>query len=361
MGLKNGSIVEMPYKADGTGKPNVVMTSHCDGEVWGLDVVDISGKGDLRIITSADDNRILAYNVKEHKSLAEGQVSEPPKKKGKAGGYKGGASSMSSQAPPCQSRCVAYSAALKHLAVAGNTGIVTIRTVDFAKVDAREAGSLDVIHKKDLFKAVKKAEWIEAMVYSPDNKYLAVGSHDNTIYLLDTKSYSDKKMTKLTGHSSFITSIDWALDSSYIRTVCGAYELLFFNIGSKKRDPKGASGTTGTDWADQTCKLGWNVQGIFPSGTDGSHINSVAMSKDQKLLASGDDYGLVCTYRNPLLEGHASNKYRAHSEFVTTVKFSDDNKYLFSVGGQDHRIKLLFNGKRPSDSQSLTLLYQFVN
>jgi len=72
MGLKNGSIVEMEYKADGSGKPNVIMTSHCDGEVWGLDVVDISGKGDLRIITSADDNRILAYDVKAHKALAEG-------------------------------------------------------------------------------------------------------------------------------------------------------------------------------------------------------------------------------------------------------------------------------------------------
>jgi len=258
MGLKNGSLVEMPWKADGSGKPNVIMTSHCDGEVWGLDVVDVTGKGDLRIITSADDNRILTYNVKEHKALAEGTVATASKKKAK-GGYKGGASSMSSQPPECQSRCVAYNASLKHLAVAGNTGIVTIRNVDWAKVEAREAGSLDVMHKKDLFKAVKKAEWIEAMVYSPCSKYLAVGSHDNVIYLLDTKAYSDKKMTKLTGHSSFITSIDWALDSSYIRTNCGAYELLFFNIGSKKRDPKGASLTTTTDWADQTCKLGWNV------------------------------------------------------------------------------------------------------
>lgn len=73
------------------------------------------------------------------------------------------------------------------MAVSNNLGIVTIREVDWAKVDAREAGSLDNIKKKDLFKAVKKAEWIEAMVYSPDNKYLAVGSHDNMIYILDTK------------------------------------------------------------------------------------------------------------------------------------------------------------------------------
>jgi WD40 repeat protein len=331
LGLKNGSIVEMPYTADGKAKVNVVMTSHCDGEVWGLDVVDIDDKGDLRVITSADDNRILTYKPKEHLPLAEGKVSDPPKKKPKAG-YRGGASSMSSQPAECQSRAVAYDKTLKHLAVAGNTGLVTIREIDWAKVDAREPGSLDKIKYK-LFKDVKKAEWIEAMVYSPDSKNLAVGSHDNMIYIVDTKSY--KKVTKLTGHSSFITSLDWSVDGSYIRSNCGAYELLFFNITNKKRDPSGASNTIETIWADQTCKLGWNVQGIFPSGCDGSHINSVAMSKDGKLIASGDDYGLVCLYRNPLLEGHASSKYRGHSEFVTSVKFSPDNQYLWSTGGQD--------------------------
>ena len=37
------------------------MTSHCDGEVWGLEIVTLDD-GSLRILTSADDNRILAYN-----------------------------------------------------------------------------------------------------------------------------------------------------------------------------------------------------------------------------------------------------------------------------------------------------------
>lgn len=171
------------------------------------------------------------------------------------------------------------------------------------------------------------------MVYSPGSKYLVIGSHDDQIYLYDTKTY--KKPTKLSGHSSFITAIDWAIDSSYIRSVCGAYELLFFNIQTKKRDPSGASNTVGTVWADQTCKLGWNVQGIFPPGCDGSHINSCAMTKDQTMIASGDDYGLVCTYNNPCLDKHASGKYRGHSEHVTRVRFSDDSKYIMSTGGQD--------------------------
>ena len=96
LGLKNGSLMEIEWTADGKAKPNVIMTSHCDGEVWGLDFVDLDGKGDYRIITSADDNRILAYDPKKHKALAEGKVMEAKKKKKDKGGYKGGASSMSS-------------------------------------------------------------------------------------------------------------------------------------------------------------------------------------------------------------------------------------------------------------------------
>ena len=36
LGLKNGSIVEMPMSDDGNTLQTTIMSSHCDGEVWGL-------------------------------------------------------------------------------------------------------------------------------------------------------------------------------------------------------------------------------------------------------------------------------------------------------------------------------------
>jgi len=153
-----------------------------------------------------------------------------------------------------------------------------------------------------------------------------------------TKDYA--KSYSLKGHSSFITAFDWSQDSKYLRSVCGAYELLFWDLNKLKdkkgcRDPSGASNTQKTIWSAQACKLGWSVQGIFPTGCDGSHINTVAMSSNSKLICTGDDYGLVTLFRNPCLAKHQGQAYRGHSEHVTAVEFSDDDAFILSTGGQD--------------------------
>ena len=171
----------MPLAQDGTEKKQVIMTSHCDGEVWGLCVITLDDKS-IRCITSADDNRLLAYNAHDHVALTEGKIMAPPAKKEKDDGkFKGGASSMSEQPSQCQSRAIAYCHKLKHLAVANNTGIVTIRLIDWKKVDSKEKGALDDVKfttkcQKDEKKA--RSSWIEMMVYSPCSNFLAVGSHD---------------------------------------------------------------------------------------------------------------------------------------------------------------------------------------
>jgi WD40 repeat protein len=91
-------------------------------------------------------------------------------------------------------------------------------------------GSLTVIKKDGTVVACKKdaREWIEVLHYSPDCSKLAVGSHDNNIYIYETETYN--MIGKLTKHNSFITCFDWSKDGTYIRSVCGAYELLFFKI-----------------------------------------------------------------------------------------------------------------------------------
>ena len=119
----------------------------------------------MRLITTADDNRILTYDVKQHKALAEGLVSAPSAKKKPKKPKRGGASSMSSQPAECQSRCVAYCVEKGHMAVSNNVGIVTIREVDWQLIDEGDSIGINSV-KCTLFKKVKNAEWIECMSYS---------------------------------------------------------------------------------------------------------------------------------------------------------------------------------------------------
>lgn len=175
------------------------------------------------------------------------------------------------------------------------------------------------------------------MQYSPNSDRLAVGSHDNNIYVYSVdNTYS--KFAVLNKHQSFITSLDWSMDGDYIRSVCGAYELLFYKVPEKKQDPSGASNTVDTEWATMSCKLGWSVQGIFPPGTDGSHINGVDESNKKDLIATADDYGLVSIFNNPVLEDHKCRSFRGHSEHVVRVKFMMEDEYIISAGGYDKTI-----------------------
>jgi len=160
------------------------------------------------------------------------------------------------------------------------------------------------------------------MAYSPSGDRLAIGSHDNLIYLYQ-KAAQYEYLSILKGHSSFISCLDWSLDGEVIRSNCGAYELLFFNTKTTTRLTP--SDTTSKEWHTETCKFGWNVEGIYPSGTDGTHINGVDMTKNKDLIATGDDYGLLNFYRNPARPEHLARSYRGHSEHVTRVKFMCDD------------------------------------
>ncbi len=309
VGMRSGSIFHVDVASE-TKKE--IMQSHCEGEVWGVCAIN-----DTTIATSADDNQVKVWDVSKRECVQTGKVSDKTSKS-----KKGGASTLSDYPPSKCSRALAYNPVTSDIAVAHNDGTVSIRS-------GSDVGTI----KKEL---LDSEEWVEIMEYSPDGTKLAVGSHDNNIYIYDATSY--EKLGILKGHNSFITCVDWSKDSTYIRSVCGAYELLFFKTDKYEQDTAGASNTKETEWATGHAKFGWLVEGIFPSGEDGSHINYVDFSKDGNLIACGDDFGLVQLFRNPCRFGHKPSSLRGHSEHVVKVMFHANDAYLISIGGYDQTV-----------------------
>lgn len=180
-------------------------------------------------------------------------------------------------------------------------------------------------------------EAIDSIKFSPDGRFLAIGSHDNYIYVyqVDDEYKKYNRIGRCMGHSSFITHLDWSEDSTYIQTNSGDYEILYWNAGVC-RQVSNMSIARDIKWASQTCTLGFSVLGIWPENADGSDVNTCSRAHNQKLVATGDDFGKVNIYSYPACQPKSPHhSYGGHSSHVTNVDFIPDDTRLVSLGGRD--------------------------
>jgi len=292
------------------------MQSHYDGEVWGLDMID----GGKQILTSGDDNRIMLINTESMTVERTGKV-EGPEGSDYSKMPKSTASSMGIYSADKQSRAIAHSKKHSHVANSNNYGEITVR--DFNDFE------------KTITTLKEPKEWSEALRYSPCEKYLACGSHDNALYIYEISEEGEYSLySTCTRNSSFITSLDWSKDSLMIQTNSGSHEKLYYNVAEKKSAPSCGP----AEWATMTSRLSWNTAGAYPEGCgDMTHINSVW--EQDNLLLSGDDWGLINVFNAPCMDHtHKSRSYAGHSAFITRICANEDASKLFSLGGNDQTI-----------------------
>ncbi|KAK0137169.1 Echinoderm microtubule-associated protein-like 1 [Merluccius polli] len=183
-------------------------------------------------------------------------------------------------------------------------------------------------------------EIISNIKYSPDGNYLAVGSHDNFVYIYGVTENGRKysRAGKCSGHSSFVTHLDWSQDSHYLVTNSGDYEILFWEAPSGKHVTS-MDTVRNVEWATYTCPLGFSTFGVWPDGADGTDVNAVCKSHSSSLLASADDFGKVHLFTFPCAQPRApSHMYGGHSSHVTNIAFLHDDSHLISTGGKDTSI-----------------------
>lgn len=131
------------------------------------------------------------------------------------------------------------------------------------------------------------------------------------------------------------------MDSQNIHTNDLSYEVLYYSAINGQQNLGGATAFKDEFWATYTVPLGWPSQGIWPPRADGSDVNAVDRSNTfhpdgYQLIASGDDFSKVKIFRYPSSEeGSQGLVGKGHSSHVTNVKFSSDDQYLYSTGGND--------------------------
>ncbi|XP_056298181.1 echinoderm microtubule-associated protein-like 3 isoform X2 [Pseudoliparis swirei] len=197
---------------------------------------------------------------------------------------------------------------------------------------------LDLQTREVVSESVDGNEQLSVMRYSPDGSFLAVGSHDNFIYIYSV-SDSGRRYTrfgKCNGHSSFITHLDWAKDGNYVMSNSGDYEILYWDIVAGCKLLRNRFESKDREWASYTCVLGFHVMGVWLEGSDGTDINALCRSHSERLVAVADDFCKVHLFQYPCPKPKApSHKYEGHGSHVTNVCFTHSDSHLLSMGGKD--------------------------
>uniref|UniRef100_A0A8D3DY88 EMAP like 3 n=1 Tax=Scophthalmus maximus TaxID=52904 RepID=A0A8D3DY88_SCOMX len=197
---------------------------------------------------------------------------------------------------------------------------------------------LDLLTMEVVSESIDGNEQLSVMRYSPDGSFLAVGSHDNFIYIYNVtesgRRYS--RFGKCNGHSSFITHLDWSKDGKYIMSNSGDYEILYWDIAAGCKLLRNRFESKDREWASYTCVLGFHVMGVWLEGSDGTDINALCRSHSERMVAVADDFCKVHLFQYPCPKPKApSHKYEGHGSHVTNVCFTHSDSHLLSMGGKD--------------------------
>lgn len=212
---------------------------------------------------------------------------------------------------------------------------------------------LDLLTREVVSEFVDGNEQHSVMRYSPDGSFLAVGSHDNFIYIYSVSENGRRysRFGKCNGHSSFITHLDWSQDGKYIMSNSGDYEILYWDIAGGCKLLRNRYESKDREWASYTCVLGFHVMGVWLEGSDGTDINALCRSHSEKVVAVADDFCKVHLFQYPCPKPKApSRKYEGHGSHVTNVCFTYSDSHLVSMGGKDTCI-LQWKVQRVGDSR----------
>jgi len=202
------------------------------------------------------------------------------------------------------------------------------------------------------------SDWIAALAWSPDEKYIASASYDKTVQVWEPSTGKLKNL--YTHHTSFWTgsrvhSLAWSPDSSCIASGGDDKTVRIWKIGT--REPL----ATYYDHRDSVLAVAWSPDGkyiasassittfVWDADTKKTLLNfggftrpvqAVAWSPDSKFLAIGGWNDTVYVHDCSLRKTTQSAiTYREHSDFVQSLAWSPDGIRIASASN-DKTVKL---------------------
>lgn len=246
-------------------------------------------------------------------------------------------------------RAIGLEAGYNIIAAGHVSGIVTVHLMSCAKGKTSssksipfERGANDSAIMYSLTEIARRrdsSEELSVVAFSPTNTYLAAATHDNHIDIYTCKyhpvssvvigldstsspaSMTLKPFKRLRGHSSYLRSLDWSLDSTLIRSCCGAHEVLFWDVSKGTQMLSSGDCLEGdTVWGTCTVVHDFGVMGVWGAGAGGmkgTDINAVDAIRVESsgeagvgvgVCVTGDDKGRLNLFNWPCIVEGAPSK-----------------------------------------------------
>jgi WD40 repeat protein/tRNA A-37 threonylcarbamoyl transferase component Bud32 len=187
--------------------------------------------------------------------------------------------------------------------------------------------------------------------WSPDGRYLASGSSDRTVRVLDAAD--GRLLRTLEGHTNYMSSVAWSPDGRYLASGSRDNTVRVWDAGTGQL----LRTLTGhTNWVNS---VAWSPDGRYLASASSDYtvrvwnagtgqllrmltghtdwVRSVAWSPDGRYLASGSDDRTVRVWDAGT--GRLLRTLTGHTGYVWSVAWSPDGRYLAS-GSRDNTVRV---------------------
>ena len=278
------------------GVNTVINQGHGYGELWGLTV----HPNKMIAITASHDSCIISWDLAQKKVI----------------------SNLDSLPHPVQSLDMNQNGSL--VAAGFCNGQFTLFKLEENGVLKKESA---VIKRRD------HSTPINIIKFSPDGSKIAVVCTKNFVDIYKVPHLV--KHATCRGFKGVVSNLDWSHESEFIQINTLQYQRLIYQISNANLivDDEMIGKIL---WSSLTCVNGPDLIGIWSENAESGDINNSALSNRGNILATGDDYGLVKLFNFPVNMKNASFlQFHGHSAHVTNLKFTSDDRYLVTTGGDD--------------------------
>ena len=278
------------------GVNSIINQGHGYGELWGLAV----HPNKMIAITASHDSCIISWDLTQKKVISN-------------------------------LKRLPYSVQSLDMNHIGNLVAVGFSNGQFTLFKLEENGVIKM--ESAIMKRRDHSTPINIIKFSPDGSKLAVVCTKNFVDIY--KAPHLVKHATCQGFKGIVSNLDWSQESDFIQINTLQYQRYIYQISNANLiiDDEIIGKIL---WSSLTCVNGPDLIGIWSENAESGDINNSALSNRGNILATGDDYGLVKLFNFPVNKKNASFlQFHGHSAHVTNLKFTFDDRYLVTTGGDD--------------------------